>query len=175
MLHYISPKKEGEARNDAKITSILVRVLQSKPHRRFGQHYGCLLQETIQNCTRHAQFIAMHRVIQCTISKFYSSQRTGATESESVFDCVAESEAAVDSVCGSIFWGVQILCDSASEYGPRLGPRLLDDVIARCIQAQQSGICYPASLFSLLLDGIARMWRASFMSSSFRHEAESRI
>ena len=72
----------------------------------------------------------------------------GATESESVLDSVAgatESEATVDSMRG------------ASESGTRLGPRLLDDVIVRCIQAQQSGICHPVSLFSLLLDGVARM------------------
>ena len=57
-----------------------------------------------------------------------------------------------------------------------LGPRLLDDVIVLgLIQYQQSGICHPVSRLSLLSGGTALICSASFMRSSLRLEAESKI
>ena len=82
----------------------------------------------------------MHELYNAQYQSSFLHSVLGATDSESVLDSVAgatESEATLDSVRG------------ASESGIRLGPRLPDDVITRCIQAQQSGICHPVSLFNL--------------------------
>ena len=69
----------------------------------------------------------MHELYNAQYQSSFLHSVLGATESESVLDSVAgatESEATLDRVRG------------ASESGTRLP----DDVITRCIQAQQSGI-----------------------------------
>ena len=139
------------------------KFISANFHQRFGSSMAAFFRIKT-NCTRH-EFIAMHGVITSALQpKFNHHSVLGATESESALDSVAGATASAST-------SVRVRDASRS----RPVPRLLDDVIERCIQAQQSGNCQPASRFSLRSGGISRICRASFMRRSVRLEAESKI